>query len=111
MNELYSPEKFAGDEDTGSMAAWYLLSSLGFYPVCPGKPEYTLGSPLFTRATIKLPGKTAFVIEAPGNTPEKVFVKSANLNGQPLAGPTIQHSEITKGGTLRFEMDTRAHTS
>ena len=47
MQNLYTPDTFAGDEDTGSMAAWFVLSALGFYPVCPGKPEYTLGSPLF----------------------------------------------------------------
>jgi predicted alpha-1,2-mannosidase len=104
MDELYSPEMFAGDEDTGSMAAWYILSAMGFYPVCPGKPEYTLGSPLFLRATINLPGKKAFTIDAPGNSAEKVYVRSAHLDGQPIAGITVEHAAITKGGTLRFEM-------
>ena len=108
MNELYSPDQFAGDEDTGSMAAWYILSSLGFYPVCPGKAEYTLGSPLFSRATVRLPGKKAFVIEAPGNSPDKVFVHSANFDGQPLTAPTLEHAAIVKGGTLRFEMAAKA---
>ncbi len=111
MNELYTPDKLAGDEDTGSMAAWYLLSALGFYPVCPGKPEYTLGSPLFTRATIHVPGRAPFVVESPSNAAGKVYVKSAHLNGQALNGPTIPHAEIAKGGTLAFEMDSRAHTS
>jgi predicted alpha-1,2-mannosidase len=104
MNELYSPDHFAGDEDTGSMAAWYILSALGFYPVCPGKAEYTLGSPLFLRATVQLPGKKAFIVEAPGNSPDKVFVRSAHLDGQPITGPTLGHTAIVKGGTLRFEM-------
>ena len=108
MNELYSPDQFAGDEDTGSMAAWYILSALGFYPVCPGKAEYTLGSPLFSRATVRLPGKKAFVVEAPGNSPGTVFVHSANLDGQPLTGPTLEHAAIVKGGTLRFEMAAKA---
>ena len=53
MRELYTPDTFAGDEDTGSMAAWFILSALGVYPVCPGKPSYTLGSPLFARATVR----------------------------------------------------------
>ena len=110
MNELYSPDHFAGDEDTGSMAAWYILSALGFYPVCPGKAEYTLGSPLFTRATVQLPGKKALVVEAPGNSPDKVFVQSANLDGQPLTGPTLEHAAIVRGGTLRFEMAASAKT-
>lgn len=109
LNELYSPHQFAGDEDTGSMAAWYILSALGFYPVCPGKPEYTLGSPLFPRATIQLPGQTSFVIESPGNAPDRPYVLSTQLNNQPLPGPTLQHQDITRGGTLRFTM--APHTS
>ena len=110
MNELYSPDQFAGDEDTGSMAAWYILSALGFYPVCPGKAEYTLGSPLFLKATVQLPGKKAFIVEAPGNNAEKVYVRSAQLDGQPLTGPTLDHAAIVKGGTLRFEMGAKAKT-
>jgi predicted alpha-1,2-mannosidase len=108
MNELYSPDQFAGDEDTGSMAAWYILSALGFYPVCPGKTEYTLGSPLFPRATVQLPGKKAFIVEAPGNSPGKVFVHSVQLDGQPLTGISLDHAAIVKGGTLRFEMAAKA---
>jgi len=65
MQELYTPEAFPGDEDTGSMSAWYILSALGFYPLCPGKAEYTLGSPLFARATLQLPKGKTLVIEGP----------------------------------------------
>jgi len=108
MDELYSPDQFAGDEDTGSMAAWYILSALGFYSVCPGKPEYTLGSPLFPRATLRLPENKTLIVEAPGNSPAKVFVRSARLNGQALTGPTLEHNAITKGGTLSFEMSATA---
>jgi predicted alpha-1,2-mannosidase len=90
MQELYTTDAFPGDEDTGSMAAWYVLSSLGFYPVCPGKPEYTLGTPLFRRATLHLPNKKILVIEA-------------SSNGEPHPGPTLQHSELMSGGTLRFK--------
>ena len=46
LNELYSPDNFCGDEDTGSMSAWYILSALGIFSLCPGKPEWTLGAPL-----------------------------------------------------------------
>lgn len=104
MNELYSPDGFAGDEDTGSMAAWYILSSLGIYQVCPGVPEYTFGSPLFTRATVHLPGDKKLVVEAPANTPETVYVRSVQFNGARQSGPTITHKQLVAGGTLRFEM-------
>ncbi len=109
MCDLYTPDTFAGDEDTGSMAAWFILSALGFYPVCPGKPEYTLGSPLFTRSTIHLPGNKTFIIEAPGYNLETVFVHSVQLNGPPHKKQTLDHTVITSGGTLRFEMATTAN--
>ena len=110
MRELYTPDTFAGDEDTGSMAAWFILSALGFYPVCPGKPEYTLGSPLFTRATLRLPGNKTFIIEAPGNNSEAVFVHSVQLNGQPYRKQILDHAAITSGGTLLFELAISSNT-
>lgn len=106
LRDLYTPDTFPGDEDTGSMSAWYILSALGFYPLCPGKAEYTLGSPLFARATLRLPTGKRLVIEAPGNGPDAVYVRSASLNGQPLAGRTVEHAELMRGGVLRFSMAT-----
>ncbi|RRA48265.1 GH92 family glycosyl hydrolase [Acidipila sp. EB88] len=104
MNELYSPDGFAGDEDTGSMAAWYVLSALGIYQVCPAVPEYTFGSPLFQRATVQLAGGKKLVVEAPGNTPETVYVRSVRFNGKQQAGPVIAHDALVRGGTLEFAM-------
>ena len=104
MQSLYTPETFAGDEDTGSMSAWFVSSALGFYPVCPGKPEYTLGSPLFARSVVHVSGGVTFTIEAQGNTPDAVFVRRASLQGKTVVGNLLDHSAIMKGGTLRFEM-------
>jgi predicted alpha-1,2-mannosidase len=104
MQSLYTPDTFAGDEDTGSMSAWFVLSALGFYPVCPGKPEYTLGSPLFTRAVVHVPGGVTFNVEAPGNTPSTLFVRRTSLDGQDVTNNLLSHAAIMKGGTLRFEM-------
>ena len=104
MQSLYTPDTFAGDEDTGSMSAWFVLSALGFYPVCPGKPEYTLGSPLFPRSIVHVPDGVTFTIEAKGNTPDTVFVRGASLEGKPLPGNMLDHAAIVRGGTLLFEM-------
>ena len=81
---------------------------MGFYPVTPGLPEYRLGSPLFERITIHLSeahhtGKT-FVIEALDNGAEEVFIREANLDGQPLVVPVLPHDAITGGGVLRLQM-------
>jgi putative alpha-1,2-mannosidase len=108
MQELYTRGTFAGDEDTGSMSAWYLFSALGFYPLCPGTPEYTLGSPLFDRATLHLPGGKTFVIQSPGNRAATPFVQSVRLNGEAFTRPIVEHSVIAKGGTLAFTMSSEA---
>jgi predicted alpha-1,2-mannosidase len=104
MQSLYTPDTFAGDEDTGSMSAWFVLSALGFYPVCPGKPEYTLGSPLFSRSVVHVPDGVTFTIEAKGNTPDTVFVRGVSLDGKPLPGNILDHTALVRGGTLIFEM-------
>jgi predicted alpha-1,2-mannosidase len=111
MQTLYTPDTFAGDEDTGSMSAWFVLSALGFYPICPGKPEYTLGSPLFPRAVVHVPGGITFTIQAKGNTPDTVFVRRATMEGKPLPGNTLDHAAIVRGGTLLFEMASQPGTS
>jgi predicted alpha-1,2-mannosidase len=111
LAEIYSPDSFAGDEDTGSMAAWYILSSLGFYQVCPGLPEYTFGGPLFPKATVHLPGGKTLTVEAPDNSAANVFVSSVGFNGQPRSGNTIQHAELASGGTLTFQMAPRSTTA
>ena len=98
MDDLYTPDLFAGDEDTGSMAAWYILSSLGFYPLCPSKPEYILGAPLFRRATVHLPNGKMLVVE---NAYKGDGVIHTSFNGVALVG-AVQHDEIQGGGTLRF---------
>ncbi len=104
MRTLYTPESFAGDEDTGSMAAWYILSALGFYPVCPGRPEYTLGGPLFPGATVHLPGGRRLEIEGVNNSPENWRVRETAWNGEAVKGVTLSHASLVKGGRLRFVM-------
>jgi putative alpha-1,2-mannosidase len=99
MDELYTPDLFAGDEDTGSMAAWYILSSVGFYPLCPGKPEYILGAPLFPRATVHLPNTKTLIVE---NAYKGGGTIHTSLDGKSLLDGVIQHDEIKAGGKLRF---------
>jgi predicted alpha-1,2-mannosidase len=104
LNELYSPDAFAGDEDTGSMAAWYILSAMGFYPLCPGKPEYVLGSPLFDRVTLRLPGDKATVISARHQGNHAGYVSSISVDGEPHTSPYISHGTIMRGSRLEFVM-------
>lgn len=99
-----APDGLAGNDDAGQMSAWYVLSALGFYQVCPGVPEYWLGSPRFDDVTIHLQGGKRLHIVAKGASAGKVYVARVLLNGHALHGYTLQHSDLMAGGELRFEM-------
>ena len=108
MTELYTPNVFPGDEDTGSMSAWFLMSAMGFYPFCPGKAEYVLGSPLFDRVTLQVADGAKTVIEAQNNGTENVYTQSIKLNGNVLNDGRIRHSDIRRGARLEFSMGPKA---
>jgi predicted alpha-1,2-mannosidase len=98
MDELYSPESFAGDEDTGAMAAWYLMSAMGFYPVCPAKPEYVLGRAFFPAITVRVAeGKTLRI-----ENRSSAGTTRASFNGKKIDGPVLDHAALTSGGRLVF---------
>jgi putative alpha-1,2-mannosidase len=99
LKELYSPDNFPGDEDTGSMSAWYILSSLGIFPLCPGKPEWTLGAPYFKGADIEFPDGRRIHIEAKGDRGGE-FYRSVSLNGNPHPSDSISHAELMKEQSL-----------
>jgi predicted alpha-1,2-mannosidase len=98
------PAGIAGNDDAGQISAWYVFSTLGFYPVSPGTPRYEIGTPRFEEATIRLPNGKHFYIRANGTREGKFFVKRATLNGIPLSRHWITHSEIAAGGELVFEV-------
>jgi len=104
MQELYTKDTFAGDEDTGSMAAWFVLSSLGFYPSCPGRADYTLGSPLFDKAKIHLEGGQTLLIEARQNSQTNVLVREVKYKGETVTKARIDHAKLVSGGALIFDM-------
>jgi predicted alpha-1,2-mannosidase len=104
LNEAYPVNGFCGDEDTGSMAAWYILSALGFYPLCPGKPEYTLGAPLFPHAVVHLPDGKRIAIEAPGNGPATPYATRVTVNDAERRSGVIEHGTLVRGARMRFEM-------
>jgi len=107
MSLLYqsTPDGQSGDEDTGEMSAWYVLSALGIYPVCPGDPDYLFGSPLFDQATIHQANHPDFTIITKENGPQKYYIDGATLNGNPLNKVYISHDQILSGGELIFNMD------
>ena len=104
MDELYSPDIQPGDEDNGEMSSWYILSSLGIYPLCAGRPEYVLGSPLFKKATVHLKDGKTFVVKGDGNGESRPYVQSVTVDDKVHSKLWISHETITSGCTLTFDM-------
>jgi hypothetical protein len=108
LTELYknSPEGLAGNEDCGQMSAWYILSSMGFYPVSPGQAIYAIGSPLFSKVTINLENGRKFTIKANNLSDRNIYISSAELNGKNYPESYLRHADIMSGSELVFEMGT-----
>jgi predicted alpha-1,2-mannosidase len=99
-----TPDGYCGDEDTGQMSAWYVFSALGFYPMCPGDPEYLIGSPIFDKATLTFPDGKAFIITARCNGPQRPYIVKAALNGKEFNRVYLLHEEVRNGGEIVFDM-------
>tara|TARA_B110000116_G_C16375699_1_gene376177 strand:- start:64 stop:558 length:495 start_codon:yes stop_codon:yes gene_type:complete len=106
MNTMYGNKEngLCGNDDAGQMSAWFVFSSLGFYPVCPGSNEYAIGSPLVKNATIHLENEKKFLINTRNQNKENVFVKKIELNGKVLNRDILYHHEISNGGEITFYM-------
>ena len=112
MKEYYqnSPSGLYGNDDCGQMSAWYIFSSIGFYPVTPGTELYAMGSPIWDEVMINLDkpyDKTAFRILVQNQAPKNIYIQSAYLNGKSLNTPFLKHSQIVEGGDLVLEMGPR----
>ena len=108
MDKLYdyTENGYPGDEDQGQTSSWYVLSALGFYSVCPGTNQYVLGSPVFKKTTITLENGNKFVINAPKNDKDHVYIEAASLNGQNYTKNFITYDDILTGGTFDLKMST-----
>ncbi|WP_321281447.1 GH92 family glycosyl hydrolase [Marinifilum fragile] len=106
LNELYTdkPDGLCGNEDCGQMSAWYVMSSMGFYPVNPSNGAYVFGRPLFDKVSINLSADKSFTILVNNNSKENMYIQSVKLNGQDYTKSFITHKDIMNGGELVFEM-------
>lgn len=98
------PDGLAGNEDCGQMSAWYILNSMGFYQVCPGKPVYSIGRPVFDQAVVNLTNGKKFTVMVKNNSKKNKYIESMSLNGQMLHTPFFSHQDIVDGGTLEITM-------
>ncbi len=106
LTQLYTntPNGISGNEDCGQMSAWYIFSSIGFYPVTPGSNQYIIGTPLFNKATFNLESGKTFTVSAENLSDTNIYIASATLNEKPYNQSYISHENLMNGGTLHFKM-------
>ncbi len=102
-----TPDGLGGNDDTGQMSAWYIFSSLGFYPVAPGSDQYSTGSPAVNGAVINLDNGKTFTINVKNQSPKNVYVQKMELNGKVLNSLFISHADIMNGGEITFYMGSK----
>lgn len=110
MKEFYknAPDGLIGNEDCGQLSAWYVLSSMGFYPVCPGSTQYAIGSPVFDKVTVNLENGKKFEIVAYNRTEDNYFIKGMRLNDAKYEKYYLEHADIMNGGKIEFDMTSEA---
>lgn len=113
LKKMYLPasDGLGGNDDCGQMSAWYIFSTLGFYPMAPGSPNYELGSPAIVNATLHLENGKTFTVKTKNQSNENVYVAKVLLNGKALTRKYITHSEVTSGGELEFIMSSKPNKS
>lgn len=106
INRMYksTPDGYCGDEDNGQTSAWYVFSSLGFYPVTPASDQYVIGAPLFKKVTIQLENGKTLTINASANSDQNRYINEMKLNGKTYTKNWLSHSELMKGAILDFDM-------
>lgn len=106
MTRLYTPnpDGYCGDEDNGQTSAWFVFSSLGFYPVCPGTDQYVMGSPLFDEVTIQLPNGKELMIDAKNNSASNIYVDGVLHDNRVMSETYFTHKQLLDGGRIQFNM-------
>ncbi|MDD6363870.1 MAG: GH92 family glycosyl hydrolase [Bacteroidales bacterium] len=106
MTRFYSPtpDGYCGDEDNGQTSAWYVFSAMGFYPVCPASCQYAIGSPLFKKVTVSVPGRKPLVISADNNSKDRAYIESISVNGKTSTKNYFTHKQLLAGGKIKFRM-------
>jgi len=106
MDKLYlpTPDGYCGDEDNGQTSAWYVFSSLGFYPVSPGSGEYVIGSPQFNKVILRLENGKEILIQAKQQESNQVYIDQLSWNGKHYNRNYIRYSDLLQGANLEFKM-------
>lgn len=101
---LNKPDGLCGNDDCGQMSAWYIFSSLGFYPVCPGSGQYAIGTPSVKEGKLQLKDGKVLTVKANNLSDKNIYIQSVKLNGKPVNTTILTNAELNQGGELVFEM-------
>lgn len=106
MQKLYNsgPDGFCGDEDQGQTSAWYVISAMGLYSVCPGTDEYVIGSPLFQKMKIHLENGNIIEVNAKNNAPGNYYIQNASLNGKKHTKNWFSYKDLMHGAKIEYQM-------
>ncbi|PRY96435.1 GH92 family glycosyl hydrolase [Marinilabilia salmonicolor] len=106
MDRLYTPDPdgYCGDEDNGQTSAWYVFSSMGFYPVTPGSDQYVLGTPLFPKMTVQLENGNKIILSAPKSSSRNRYIDEMHINGQLWDKNYVRYSDLMEGAFIEFRM-------
>ncbi|WP_067608639.1 GH92 family glycosyl hydrolase [Nocardiopsis listeri] len=105
------PAGLPGNDDLGTMSAWYVFASLGLFPQAPGRGEMLLSSPVFTHVRLTPPGRGPITISAPEAGPDSVYVQGVRLDGDEHGASWLPESFLEEGGHLEFDLGTEADTT
>lgn len=115
VHELYKPKPdgLCGNEDCGQMSAWYVLSSMGFYPVTPGMPEYAIGTCIFDEVKIHLENGNTFTLKTQRQKPGDFYVGSVSLSTNQFQSnlTSLHHMDIMNGGVFQMNLVTDSKES
>lgn len=99
-----TPGGLPGNDDLGSTSSWYVFSAMGIYPLCPGRPLYAIGAPLFKSVTLHLPNGKKFITGCNNSALKNNYVQSLHVNGKAWQQLILPHSVLMNGGTMTFDM-------
>jgi predicted alpha-1,2-mannosidase len=113
MSELYTnqPDGLSGNEDCGQMSAWYVMSSMGFYPVTPGSNKYTFGTPRFAQVEMHMANDKNLIIEASPFSEDHIYIEEIIFNSEPWTKSYMAYEDMLKGGILEFKMSNKPNKS
>ena len=106
MDAMYNntTDGISGNDDCGQMSAWYIFSSMGFYPVCPGTNQYIIGSPGIKKAEVRLENGKIFTVVVKNFSPENRYIQTLKRNGKKYHKTFLTHNDIISGSTFEFIM-------